>query len=292
MHIIATQDILSAYAKKVTAIAYIRDPVSYISSMFAQNVHGGVYPRVVKPFYREKFEKFIVLLGRTNVEFRVYDKRQLVGGSSVSDFYDAIGISIDEMAVQRTNLRLSLQTLQCLNCLNQSPITLIGMAPFTNARNQLIGTLNKEYHTPFDLSASSVASYMDHDDIGWMETISGFSLAPVEELGGHEEDDPETILQSVRHETLERLREILKSFGIHQKGGDGLDTLIGRLFTIYLLQEFPGDEMAFAARDLALRLEKHKDFTLEDASALMSIAHKIRPHGTFIAEKLAEYRSR
>ena len=64
-----------------------------------------------------------------------------------------------------------------------------------------------------------------------------------------------------------------------------------------LLKELRGispvlDRHSEVLRDLAIRIEKNADLTLEDARDLMRIAHLIRPSGPFIRRKLKEYEER
>jgi len=52
------------------------------------------------------------------------------------------------------------------------------------------------------------------------------------------------------------------------------------------------DEHVDMLRDVAILLEKHPDFNLVQAKNLMELAHRIRPTGQLIKDKLQEYESR
>ncbi|HLV00939.1 MAG TPA: hypothetical protein VKZ59_06715, partial [Acidobacteriota bacterium] len=133
-------------------------------------------------------------------------------------------------------------------------------------------------------------AHLDYRDLQWMEKVSGFSLTP--SIDGNQNGQWASLkdyLESIPDEVLVPLRNYLADRGSLVMKSDDAVTLLNKLYYLFLLGKPVDENDAFAIRDIALKLERHLDFKLEDARALMHIAHKIRPFGPFIKRKLEEY---
>jgi hypothetical protein len=88
-------------------LAYIRPPMSFISSLFQQAVRSGRCTELnLKKLYRNYrgiFEKFDLYFGRDNVILKKFECSELVGGDSVRDFCSTIGVDFPVSRIKRAN---------------------------------------------------------------------------------------------------------------------------------------------------------------------------------------------
>ena len=82
-------------------VAYVRSPVSFISSAFQQILKTPNLDRLSNigsfwPHYRKRFETFDTVFGRENVELRLFERGHLESGSVVQDFGRMLGVALPE----------------------------------------------------------------------------------------------------------------------------------------------------------------------------------------------------
>jgi hypothetical protein len=95
----ALKDKLAPYADDIRVIVYVREPYSYISSAFAEQLRHGrdwdeLLGRAGGPNYR-RIAKLIDVFGRDHVDIRVFDRKRFPGGDLLADFCLAIGVDPD-----------------------------------------------------------------------------------------------------------------------------------------------------------------------------------------------------
>lgn len=96
-------------------IAYVRPPISYMTSVFQQRLKGNLRDlELTWPNYRYQLEKFDKIFGEGKVTFKKFDKETLHKGDVVSDLANHMGIDIPQANITRSNKSLSLEATSLL----------------------------------------------------------------------------------------------------------------------------------------------------------------------------------
>ena len=169
----ALRDYLLDRAERVQVIAYVREPVGYISSMYQQHIKMGqrrMLTMLPAPRYRQKLEKFQHLFGAENVTFRPFDRDRMVGGSTLTDFADQIGIAAPADNVV-ANESYSLDAIRLLWRMLQGHGDLVDATGHSRPYALLVAHLGAHVGGPkFKLPTALVARRIDWRDVEWMQS--------------------------------------------------------------------------------------------------------------------------
>jgi len=123
---------LEPHFEDFAILAYMREPVSCLSSIFAQHVSDGrTMDEVLDRFrnrihtclnYAQRVAPFLLAFGRQNVTIRSYDPGRFHQGSLVADFFQAMGRELPpqaEAAQPRANTSLCATALQVFDRINR-----------------------------------------------------------------------------------------------------------------------------------------------------------------------------
>ncbi|MEM6414831.1 MAG: hypothetical protein AAF720_09285 [Pseudomonadota bacterium] len=277
------------FVDKFTLVAYIREPISFISSMTQQLVRAGfTLKQPPLPRYRFKFEPIIEIFGQENLIFRKFDRESLLAGSVVSDFCKICGISAGDIKDITANDRSSLEVIQLVNAFNEYGVFNINQLPFTHARDQMCAFLDQYFSSPFEMDRDIITNQIDWEDVQWMEKIAGFDLAKAPAGGWLRTISLQQFLENIEPATIHRLEIILKDLSIPHGLDEMPSKLMERLYAYFLSLAFPDAGMVDDLRDIALKLDRDGS-PLENAQKLMRIAAHLRPTGAFIAKKKSEF---
>jgi len=112
-------DYMRKFDPDIRAIAYVRPPVSFMTSAFQQRMKGKHVHNFKKlnlwPNYKERFEKLDHIFGRENVTLKLFKRNNLQGGDVVLDFAQEAGINLTSSDVVRTNEAMSLEAVALLD---------------------------------------------------------------------------------------------------------------------------------------------------------------------------------
>jgi len=96
-------------------IAYIRPPISYMTSVFQQRLKGNLRDlELTWPNYRMQIEKLDKIFGEDKVTLRKFDRKTLHDGDVVADFAEFVGIDIPKANIIHHNQSLSLEATALL----------------------------------------------------------------------------------------------------------------------------------------------------------------------------------
>ena len=169
-------DALRGAGRDVRILAYLRDPLGYVTSAFQQQVRGGqscfTLPR---PHYRQRFEKFIDIYGANAVTFRPYTPAHFAGNSILPDYAAIAGLPAAALADRRDNPSMPLDAVRLLHLFNRTSPVARSIAEMS-ARSTLIRHLARNFGTPFALSPAIVSAVIDPEEVAWIESVSGISL--------------------------------------------------------------------------------------------------------------------
>ena len=118
----------------VTVIGYLREQSEIIQSGYFQAAKQRPQKRVIEDYlqseklltpkhinYAHTLGKFAAAFGQQNLQIRVYERDQLVGGDVVVDFLDILGIAVDENFVKspvNQNISLDPGSIYLLNIID------------------------------------------------------------------------------------------------------------------------------------------------------------------------------
>ncbi len=214
----------------IRIVAYVRPPLSYITSAFQQRVrsggHIGFDLHQVYPNYRKRFSKFDEVFGRDRVALKLFDRRSLTGGDAVVDFCSTLGLNFPKERIINGNESWSRQSI-CLIFQYNRYCSENGIRPLKGSEaRKVMDLLSPLGHDRFYLSPALLEDVIStrRKDIAWMELRLGAALS--EPLGSAHAGDissEEDLLMPVpgAHEAL---RAAARRIGL-QNAGYGLSDL-------------------------------------------------------------------
>ena len=106
------------FTAEVQVIVYVRAPVAYMQSLFAQQARVlpdlRPTPLLAWPNYRQQLEPLLEAFGPARVHFKFYHRDWLVGGDVALDFAAEIGVPLSPAQVVQKNEGLSLEATALL----------------------------------------------------------------------------------------------------------------------------------------------------------------------------------
>ncbi|WP_019620720.1 hypothetical protein [Amphritea japonica] len=96
----------------VTIVCYLREQVGYIASAYNQKVHAGDYDKKFDEFFdgfELDYSKFVNswVCEFSNVRFRLFDRKSLIDGDVVSDFFKSV-LGINDVLIRSADNNNSL----------------------------------------------------------------------------------------------------------------------------------------------------------------------------------------
>ena len=227
------KEVLLQHFEKIIVVGYVREPVSYISSIFQECVRGIGYKEFnlekCYPFYRERFEKFDKVFGKENVYLYKFDSKKDI----VIDFCQKFSIPFSTKNSLRVNESFSKEAVQIMFIYNRTlpdlvlPIK-IGeklinfLCGWISSKNAIKKTLairsiienigSSKFKIHKNLIQKIIEKYID--DIKWIEERIGENL--LNEATNFQEDliKSEEDLLNLSSETLEEFKNrIFEIFG-------------------------------------------------------------------------------
>lgn len=101
---------LKPLAPELQVVSYVRDPFSFVDSMFQTAVRNGKGKFNLAshyPEYAKRFRKLEQAFGRTSIRYFAYEPATFVQGDVVRDFAARLGIDASEWQTRRTNVSMS-----------------------------------------------------------------------------------------------------------------------------------------------------------------------------------------
>ena len=165
------RNFLFAHAKKVTVFAYVREPVSFMNSYFAESVkHDLTEFDVPSPEYARRLGRFRDAFEADNVIFRLFDPKTFTDASLLNDFCRVAQLDVKQLSqAMRSNESLSLEVVQVLFWLNRHYQDKSKTAEHRHTLREVRKALSSEKQTKFQLCRDVVCSALDDSDIEWFE---------------------------------------------------------------------------------------------------------------------------
>jgi len=227
------RDQLATYAKKVTVFAYVREPVSFVNSYFAESVkHDLIEFDVPTPEYARRLGRFSDAFPHQDVHFRLFDPQSFEGGSLVTDFCKIAAVDRSQLPEEnRSNESLPLEAVQILFRLNRMKKDQPETAQHVHTLRQIRkAVLEVGANSKFRLSNDVVRAAIRQDDIDWFERetqqrfdAGKLNLDPQESIGSLEE------LLSFRSQTKAFLFQLMEGKGISTPPDD-VDGALAKLY--------------------------------------------------------------
>lgn len=295
--LIVFKEVLSRFSEKITVIAYIRDPVSYMSSDFQEAVKGGYSgSELPLPCYREKFEKFFRVFGRKNINFRLFNKKSLVNGSVVSDFCELINIPHTSVVEKSSNESISLDAVKLMYLFNKKGVMSLGEEKLLRARKKMVMLISDISNEKFLIPENICQAYIDVPDLQWMEQQTGFSLykyaaTPDSVAKQSVFEWFEAFMSSYSEHAVNFLKDLLQKNQWSVGLDDNILILMNKLYyhsltsgSVFVLDSYVGKLVKIFDS-----LRGSPDIHHESMMALLDLALCIRPEGKILQNKRADF---
>ncbi len=208
------RDWLSARVDRIELFGYVRDPASFMESMFQQSLKASrsSFDAALRyPAYRERFERFERVFGPESVRYRAFTPSDFPGQCVVRDFLAQCELDLEPGLVPRSNESLTLDGVGLLYIIRRHGEP-VGRGAGALSRNRRLVRLLREVPGPkFRLhrSLTEPRIQMQEEDMQWISARLGRRLQaryPADaEAAIRSEDD----LLNVSRETALWLRQRL-----------------------------------------------------------------------------------
>lgn len=235
----ATRDmlgLLTRHGARLSVIAYLRDPLGYVTSAFQQQVRGGqACYTIPRPHYRLRFQKYLDLCPDA-ITFRRYAADAFEGGSVVADFARLAGLAPDAIADHRANPSLPLDAVRLIHLFNRTHPPMRDPAD-RSARSALIRLLATRFHTRFTLPAGVAALAVTAEELDWVQTVSNLSLgpAPMAVPQGQAEAGMQALLNDIPESAVDTLLAECATRRLHHAPQAGAANLLAILHAAFAL---------------------------------------------------------
>jgi hypothetical protein len=198
----------------IKAVGYVRDPKSYMESLFQQWLKQDAFSEKAISFDLDRFypdycRSFSVLedvLGAENVSYWPFDRRQLMNGCVVTDFANRLGLNIPARHRASKNVSLSAGAVSLLYAYNKARPRGRAVHIDSGVNERLLAALADIGRGRLHFSPSLVDPILERnaDDLEWMESRLGERFKPQCRDDGFEVRDEIDLLDLAR-ETLEEV---------------------------------------------------------------------------------------
>jgi hypothetical protein len=160
--------LVQPYCSNIKIIGYARDPFSFMESRFQRIVSENFKPAIIpKPDYRSRFEKFLNVFGKENVNITQYNVDAFPERSVIKDFANKINIDCHNYHI-RENVGMSTEAVSLLYHLNfVTPSTSINIV-MRIARRKCLAFFREQFPGRFELPKDLLAGIIDAADVKWM----------------------------------------------------------------------------------------------------------------------------
>ncbi|TCL08753.1 hypothetical protein BXY66_0791 [Shimia isoporae] len=170
----ALLDFCRPHFDRVQVVVYLREPVSFVTSMLAERMKTTpteFRPVPEKAMYRARLEHWIDAVGRDNVHVRPFHRGAFGVGGVVADFGAVVGVTKPLPENKGSNISPSTEALAVTNHYLRKPAGVLGQQ-----WNRYLSILAREFPGhPLAIPTKRVALYLraNSDDIAWAERLLG-----------------------------------------------------------------------------------------------------------------------
>lgn len=277
-------------------ICLTRDPRSLMSSLVQQHIRGGIAPLgEFRLDYRAYLKCFYDNLPHDRIIVRDFEAMTGAHGDVVRAFSILARIRPEHSAATRENESLSADAARLVFRFNELPVNSFGDGNRVIARDDLITFLsatfpNKGEVSQIDKDISFDLATIDGEDLRFIKELAGIEY-PVQPHDARFDRMP-AYLTDLSQIDIPAFASRLEEIGASPSRSADLDSMLIDLYFHFLGKVPLVDPDAMYLRDIAIKIAEGDDLTIGDATALMKLAHRARPTGPFINQKLQEYASR
>lgn len=177
----ALRDWLTPQVDRISLLGYVREPASYMESMFQQSLKAGNARFDLArryPAYRERFGDLEAVFGRERLQYKLFAPARFAHQCVVRDFLQGLGRELDESEVVRVNDGLSAAAVGLLFIYRRHGPAMGEGARALRGNRRLIQALRSLEGPKFRLSAALVRPILAamQDDMDWMAERLGEPL--------------------------------------------------------------------------------------------------------------------
>lgn len=177
----ALRDWLTPQVDRISLLGYVREPASYMESMFQQSLKAGNARFDLArryPAYQERFGSLEAVFGRERLQYKLFAPARFAHQCVVRDFLQGLGRELDGSEVVRVNDGLSAAAVGLLFIYRRHGPALGEGARALRGNRRLIQALRSLEGPKFRLSAALVRPILAamQDDMDWMAERLGEPL--------------------------------------------------------------------------------------------------------------------
>jgi hypothetical protein len=214
----ALRGVLRRYADRITVIAYLRDPLSFVASSIQEAILRGARDSAFDIHgYEIRLQMFIDAFGERNVILRSHAREKLHDGDVVADFAHQLGLRTPD-TMPAANRRLSLDATRTLYLLNKFVGSKGENPRMAEAKAKCICVLEDLLPGRFLVPGFLVANLIDPRDIEWLAENTDVDVSewPSSVPGGTAESIAQQLddyLSRISDYSIERIADALAQRG-------------------------------------------------------------------------------
>lgn len=175
---------LDRFFGRVRIVAYVRDPKSYMESIFQQRLKGFALPEdfsKVYPSYVRKLRKFYQVFGADHLMCRRFDPGLFPERDVVLDFCQLLEINLPRYQSARHNESLSMEAVALLYAFRTFGGKLGAGRMAMNRNKEMIQALGQLTGNKLSISHRTVQQIVSErrDDLDWLEKSTGISFGKI-----------------------------------------------------------------------------------------------------------------
>lgn len=177
------RDWFATRVDRVELFGYVRDPASFMESMFQQSLKASrsAFDAALRyPAYRERFERFERVFGADAVKYRAFEPASFPDRCVVRDFLQQCGVSLDPGPVPRSNESLTLDGVGLLYVIRRHGQPVGQGAAALRRNRRMVRMLREVPGSKFRLHRSLTEPIIDarHEDMQWISSRLDTPLQP------------------------------------------------------------------------------------------------------------------
>jgi hypothetical protein len=223
---------LKQYCKKIKVICYVRSPLSFACSAFAESIKSAVITYQSRALYKHRFEGFIEDEA-IEILVKVFDKKKLFKEDVVDDFCQILNLDLDLIKKVNLNISYSEASIKIIYKFLISNPCVHGDAIVNEARADFFKKIANIYADYPSLKKEYFSFFVDWTDAGFLNEKFNINFEQEAKVGNSSQEALNDYLNDLSEVDLSRIDKVLSEQNI-QGNFDSLNSKLNRLFYNYI----------------------------------------------------------
>lgn len=223
---------LKQYCKKIKVICYVRSPLSFACSAFAESIKSAVITYQFQALYKHRFEGFIEDEA-IEIQVKVFDKKKLFKEDVVDDFCEILNLDLDLIKKVNLNISYSEASIKIIYKFLISNPYVHGDLILNEARAVFFEKIANIYADYPSLKKEYFSFFADWTDAGFLNEKFNINFEQEAKLGNSSQEALNDYLDDLSQVDLSRIDKVLSEQNL-QGNFDSLNSKLNRLFYNYV----------------------------------------------------------